>query len=937
MIRAWVMTLVAFAALVAVSGAATAATVEPDPQGATPGAAVTPGDGPPVTTRGAVPTLSAQDRARSAKGLVDLNGNGLSDGLEDRLAGLAANAQVDVIVTFSGPGNAASAQAAVGAFSVSYEYNIIDGFAATMTAGQARALATASGVFRVEEDATIYAFMESARPDFGVEDLLTDIDLAPIPGGITGDGVTICMVDTGIQGDHEAFNVHNPDGTIASSRIVGFRDFTGDMNGVFHTEAYDYHGHGTHTAATAAGDGEPGPVAYGGDWTYGPMARGVAPGASLLVAKVLKANGTGADSGLVAAVDWCIAQGADIISASLGIPGSSRCNDAVCQAMENAALAGVLPVVAAGNEGDIPGSIGSPAASPLSLTVGAAADFSADPGDPWATSGIYLAPFSNLGPTAKGDIKPDIAAPGVTILSAFSDTYVLCDLFGNCLPDPQSHGCGIGCYFIATGTSMATPYMSGVAALILEAADPTLTPAQVKQIIAETANDRFTPGKDNAYGHGLVDALSAVKRALGFADGSYAPNDFPSYFTGTDSVPDNGYTDIPITVTDTSLPVAVSIAIDGKVSCLARLFGQCLGYSWDPDIEMDLYTSNAAGDLGVLFFSSGCPAIGDCGIAGHRETAYAPANATTHYVARVYGWDGGTNLGKGGTFTYEISNGVDSRGGPPPNAPPSASFSADCTDLLCNFTDTSSDDGTIASWSWDFGDGNTSTEQSPGHTYTAAGTYPVELTVMDNEGAPDTASQSVSVGPNTPPSASFSEVCTGLSCNFTDTSSDDDPIASWSWDFGDGGTSTAQNPSHTYAAAGTYPVELTVIDSDGVPDTWSKSVSVTAPTGLPEVSVASIAYSMTGGKNSDKHLNVTVTLVDDLGGPVAGATVRVDIYRDGSIWAGEGSGVTDGTGSVGFSVKNAASGCYTTDIRDITAAGMTWDGIIPDDPCYDKP
>jgi serine protease AprX len=847
--------MMAFVALVAVSGAATAATQEADLEGAAPGAAGSRGEGPPPTSRGAVPTLSAQDRARSAKGLVDLNGNGLSDGLEDSLDGLAANAQVDVIVTFSGPGNAASAQAAVGAFSVRYEYNIIDGFAATVTAGQARALATAPGVFRVQEDGKVYAFMESARPDFGVEDVVTEFGLDPFTGEITGNGVTICMVDSGIQGDHEAFNVHNLDGTIASSRIVGFKDFTGDMNGVFHTLPYDYNGHGTHTAATVAGDGEPGPLEFGGDSFYGPRARGVAPGASLLIAKVIRGDGAGADSGVLAGIEWCVEQGADIISASIGTPGSSRCSDAVCQAMDNAALAGVLPVVAAGNSGDLPESIGSPAASPLSLTVAAAADFSAKPGDLWATSGIYLAPFSSLGPTAKGEIKPDIAAPGVTILSAWSNEYVLCDPLFGCFPEPYSYGCGIGCYNVASGTSMATPYVSGVAALMLQA-NLSLTPAQIKQIIAETAHDRLTPGKDVAYGHGLIDALAAVKRAMGYAAGSYTLNEFPSYFVGTDSVPDNGYTDIPITVTDTSLPLAVSITIDGRVSCVARMFGTCLGYGWDPDLEMDLYTSNAAGDLGVIAFSSGCPAIGDCGTAGHRETAYVPANAVTHYLARVYGWDGDPNFGKGGTFTYEISNGVDSRGGgTAPNAPPTASFTVSCTDLSCSFTDTSTDgDGTIADWSWNFGDGSTSTVQNPGHTYSLAGTYTVGLTVTDNDGAPDTASQ---------------------------------------------------------------------------------SVTVSEPTGSPGVSVDSIAYSTMGGKKADKHLNVTVVLADDLGVPVIGATVWVDIFRDGGL-AGEGSGVTDDTGSVGFSLKNAASGCYTTNIRDITAGGLPWDGVISD-PGFCKP
>ncbi len=737
---------VTFIALAAVSGSATAATLEPDREDAAPGAAVSPGEGPPAM-RGVVPTLSAEARARSAKGLVDLNGNRLSDGLEDRLAGLAANAQLDVIVMFSAPGNAASAQAAVGAFSVRYEYNIIDGFAATMTAGQARALATAPGVFRVQEDATVYAFMESARPDFGVEDLALD----PYTAGMTGNGVRICMVDTGIQNNHEAFNIHNPDGSIVSSRIVGFQDFTGDLNGVFHDVPYDYHGHGTHTAATAAGDGEAGPVGSGGDTVHAPKARGVAPGASLLIAKVLRGDGAGADSGVLAGIEWCVAQDADIISASLGIPGSSLCSDAVCVAMNNAALAGVLPVVAAGNSGDLPENIGSPAASPLSLTVAAAADFSANPADPWATSGVYLAPFSSLGPTANGETKPDITAPGVTILSAYSDEYVLCDPLFGCLPETYSYGCGIGCYAILSGTSMATPYVSGVAALMLEA-NPDLTSAEIKQIIEDTAHDRLTPGKDVAYGHGLIDAMSAVNRALDRVEGEYTPNEFPSYFVGTDSVPDSGYTDIPITVADTSLPLAVSITIDGDVSCAAMFLGVCLGYSWDPDLEMDLYTSNAAGDLGVLAFSSGCPAIGDCGTAGQRETAYVPANAaTTHYLARIYGWDGDPNFGKGGTFTYEISNGVDSRGGgPAPSTPPTASFTVSCPDLSCSFTDSSTGgDGTIVGWSWDFGDDDTSTAQSPGHTYASSGTYTVVLTVIDD--ADETGSTSQDVTMSEPP------------------------------------------------------------------------------------------------------------------------------------------------------------------------------------------
>jgi PKD repeat protein len=167
-----------------------------------------------------------------------------------------------------------------------------------------------------------------------------------------------------------------------------------------------------------------------------------------------------------------------------------------------------------------------------------------------------------------------------------------------------------------------------------------------------------------------------------------------------------------------------------------------------------------------------------------------------------------------------------------PNTPPTADFTFTINDLTVNFTDASTDpDGTIIGWDWDFGDGNTSTVQNPGHTYAAAGTYTVTLTVTDDDSATDSISKSVTVTePNTPPTADFTFTTGDLTANFTDASTDPDgTIVGWLWDFGDGNTSTAQNPGHTYAAAGTYTVTLTVTDDDGASDSISKSVTVTAP------------------------------------------------------------------------------------------------------------
>lgn len=172
-------------------------------------------------------------------------------------------------------------------------------------------------------------------------------------------------------------------------------------------------------------------------------------------------------------------------------------------------------------------------------------------------------------------------------------------------------------------------------------------------------------------------------------------------------------------------------------------------------------------------------------------------------------------------------------GAPTENAPPNAAFTPTCTDNACRFADGSVDtDGTVTGWQWSFGDGSSSGQRNPSHSYSQAGEHTVRLTVTDNLGSQGTTSKRVTVGPPAPqpPTANFTWSCTGLDCSFTDGSGDPDGIiATWEWSFGDGSSSSEENPAHAYADPGTYSVELTVTDNDGTTGSTSKPVMVSIP------------------------------------------------------------------------------------------------------------
>jgi len=133
----------------------------------------------------------------------------------------------------------------------------------------------------------------------------------------------------------------------------------------------------------------------------------------------------------------------------------------------------------------------------------------------------------------------------------------------------------------------------------------------------------------------------------------------------------------------------------------------------------------------------------------------------------------------------------------------------------------------------------------------------------------------------------------------------------------------------TTLSDGSHTITASVTDSGGKTGSASVSITVGAPSGLTTVSVASITYATEGGRNSDRHLLITVALVDDVGDPVADASVSIDVYLDESLY-GSRTGTTGTGGTVTFKANNAPSGTYTTTVTDVTADGLNWDCITPD-------
>ncbi len=427
-----------------------------------------------------------------------------------------------VIIVFRTSPSSATLQrlaSAAGNLRVRRTYRGLPVVAATLTDAQAAAVDADGAVaevvadrrIRLEPDATTPGQMTAPTPirkaDSGIGAAERKLGL---DGDAANDGLTvygpadsvIAIVDSGIDPTHPDF----------AGKILAFENFVSTPGAGCPTAPpggapWDDLGHGTHVSSIAAGTGK-----------VTAANKGVAPGAALVVLKVFDCANSAPESDLLAAFDWLLAQrstyGIDVVNMSFGaaLAGLDG-TDVLSDGANRLAAAGMVPVVAAGNSGPGSGSVGTPGVAKWALTAGAIKS---------NALGRNLAEFSSRGPTADGRTKPDVVTPGVDILAA-------------------APGYPSWRYRTMSGTSMATPALSGLVALALQA-DPSLAPSGVActacptgvdeasmnspilDLAHSTAADWNLPGPDPETGYGALNAYPFLRAAANSALAGPAPS-----------------------------------------------------------------------------------------------------------------------------------------------------------------------------------------------------------------------------------------------------------------------------------------------------------------------------------------------------------------------------------------------------------------------------
>ncbi len=814
------------------------------------------------------------------------------------------------------------------------------------------------GVFLLSAEPNDPYFKDSPNPDFPYDQWhywdTYSIDADQAWDTETGDAtVVVAILDSGVRyfhldlgGDHPQWGPDNPqtDGNIWVNPneipgngidddnngyvddVIGW-DFvestSGDWPytcidqdcGTADNDPDDGDGHGTHVAGTVAAITNNNRMVSGvaGGWSDG-TTGGAGTGVKIMPLRIgyrarlfIYEVGVARMDYAAEAMDyvaWMVDHGVNVTAVNC----SWGSNDAggLGAAVSNLLTKDVLIVHAAGNDNaDSPDFLGN-RDSVLNVaatdTLGKGAD------------------FTNYGAWV------DVAAPGVKILSTYREPDD---------SDPANH-------YIALmdGTSQATPHVVGIAAL-LESCKPELTAMEKFNLIVNNT----TPYDDTRdLGSGIANAKLALD-AAGCAGGC----DVSADFVGD---PTSGCPPLTVNFTDQS---------SGPVTSWEWDFGD--GGTSTAQNPSHQYQNPGTYDVTLIVCSANCcdtttktnyitvndPApVAD--FEGSPTSGEAPltVNFTDLSTNNPTSWDwdfgdGGTSTAQNPSHTYNEAGtytvtltATNSCGSDTETktdyitvtcTAPVADFEGSPTSgeapLTVNFTDLSSNNPT--SWEWDFGDGGTSTEQNPTHTYSDSGHYTVTLTATNSCGSDTETKVDYITVTCTAPVADFEGSPTSgdapLTVNFTDLSTNN-PTA-WEWDFGDGGTSTEQNPTHTYNTAGTYTVTLTASNSCGS-DTETKTDYITVTE--PQQDVMYV-------KNIDVTRQTfwvyargvaTVTIYDNQGNPVQDAHVY-------GVFSGPTSDSRDGTtnsdGQVTFysSIVSNPSGEWCFEVTDVTKSGWTYD------------